>query len=399
MPPSKHSDKQKKAGFGGEQKAMLGRKVNATKGRAGFTIASSKDDDEDDDEWVSSESGAATPNQDGSDSETASEADIIHRPLNLQRLENIRATEPTLQRVETARQTDFAPEMMREAPRQPLSTQSPTTPTLPSAPQHFSAAAEAQHTDVSHLQSQLRRLELDTTKETRTDPPSSIPSISQPSYRPSSQTKQRSSRPPSTYSISGKPEVRPHPLIRGHSTGQVNIGKPALTPLTVVTGGAAPPQLSTSPASSVNEDFVTTTSPTSTTTGTSFTDGPAKGLQDRRGSISSGRSIATLPVQGIFRTDSVGVPRLRTFSTMSASPSSAALSALTHLPTVTRPPSPQSVVFFPTVNPHANIDAIHPLLPGPYLSNHLTVLARRTPLRESYDRVIRAKSEAIRHTH
>jgi hypothetical protein len=371
-------------------------KGNPTKGKAGFTIASTKDDEDDDDEWVSS--GAATPNHDGSDSETVSEADVIHRPLNFQRLDHSRATQPTLQRVETARQTDFAPEMvmMREEPKQqPLSAQSPTTPTLSSAPPQFSAAAEAQHTDVSHLQSQLRRLELDTTKETRTDPPPTHPSISQSSLRPSSQTKQRSSRPPSTYSLSGKSDIRPHPLIRGHSTGYVNIGKPTLAPLTVVTGGAAPPQLSTSPASSVHEDILTTTSPTSTSTGTSFTEG----LQDRRGSISSGRSIATLPVQGIFRTDSVGVPRLRTFSAISASPSSAALSALTHLPTVTRPPSPQSVVFFPPVNPHANIDAIHPLLPGPYLNNHLTVLARRTPLRESYDRVIRAKTEAARHTH
>lgn len=58
----------------------------------------------------------------------------------------------------------------------------------------------------------------------------------------------------------------------------------------------------------------------------------------------------------------------------------------------TRPASPQAIAFFPPVNPHANIEAIHPLLPGPYLHNHLTVLARRTPIRESFDRVMRAKN-------
>ena len=37
------------------------------------------------------------------------------------------------------------------------------------------------------------------------------------------------------------------------------------------------------------------------------------------------------------------------------------------------------------------MEAIHPLLPPPYLSAHLTVLAYRNPIAESYDRVIRAK--------
>jgi hypothetical protein len=37
------------------------------------------------------------------------------------------------------------------------------------------------------------------------------------------------------------------------------------------------------------------------------------------------------------------------------------------------------------------VEMIHPLLPGPYLNNHLTVLARRNPIKESFDRVIQAR--------
>lgn len=70
-----------------------------------------------------------------------------------------------------------------------------------------------------------------------------------------------------------------------------------------------------------------------------------------------------------------------------------ARAALAGLPGGTaRPASPPTVAFFPPVNPHAHVEAIHPLLPGPYLHNHLTVLARRTPIRESFDRVVRAKN-------
>ncbi|KAF5326088.1 hypothetical protein D9611_000111 [Ephemerocybe angulata] len=416
LAPSKHSDKQKKAVGHANDKTPLARvnssnrlpsrdhlqplkrgvstqRVNNGKPRAGFTIAS-KDDEEDEDDWVSSESGAVTPNNHDSDSETASEADATthaHYTPN-QQFDNDKVV--NLQRVETARPNEFAPSTLRdESHMQPpaqavtpiLTYQAPT----PAVPQ-LSPAPEIHPTDVNQLQSQLRRMELDSTKETRTDPPS-FPQ----SPRPSSHSTRRSSRPASTYSQSGKPEqLRPHPLIRGQSTGHVNIGRQgSLTPLTAVTGGAAPPQLSTSPASSVHEYL--TASPTSTATAPSFVDDPVGFRQDRRSSVSSARSIATLPGQ-VFPTGNAAFDRARATSLLPSSGSSAALSALTHLPAATRPPSPQAVVFFPPVNPHANIDAIHPLLPGPYLANHLTVLARRNPLRESYDRVVRAKAEVSR---
>jgi len=124
---------------------------------------------------------------------------------------------------------------------------------------------------------------------------------------------------------------KPHPLIRGTSYSH-------LAPL-------APVAVTTSPTSS---------SPTST---------HSEHPPDRRLSFSS-------------------VERVRVQS---------AMSSLAQLPAVTRPPSPQTVVFFPPNNPHNNLENIHPLLPAPYLHNHLTTLARRTPIRESYDRVIKAK--------
>lgn len=37
------------------------------------------------------------------------------------------------------------------------------------------------------------------------------------------------------------------------------------------------------------------------------------------------------------------------------------------------------------------METMHPLLPPPYLSAHLTVLAWRNPLAESYERVVKAK--------
>lgn len=96
-------------------------------------------------------------------------------------------------------------------------------------------------------------------------------------------------------------------------------------------------------------------------------------------------------------------PRPRTLSTAS----SLALSSLAHFPSATSPPSPAPLTpsssshshlisFFPPTNPHANIELIHPLLPHPYLGNHLTVLAKRVPMRDALERVTldRAKWES-----
>ncbi|TFK25526.1 hypothetical protein FA15DRAFT_617573 [Coprinopsis marcescibilis] len=415
-PHMKHSDKQKKSsGYGNDKVPAFTRtnsnqrihsghmqpmkrgnssqKINPGKVK-GFTIASPTGE-EDDDEWVSSSSGVATPNQNDSDSEeeTASEdggSDTTSQRILRGQMSSQNANQAAvrghtaaaaLQRVDTARQTDFAPSTLRGEIHKPvpqtvnLSSHSQALPNTP-------FGAEDNHPEVDHLHSQLRNLEFESAKETR---PELVPHVQ---HSPRATQGRRTSRPASTYSAysaSGTSDIRPHPLIRGQSFGHSSVGKPSpLGSLTV--SGVAPPQLSTSPTSATHEEqhnFLST-SPASTV-------GSENAAPwNRRTSFSSARSVATLPNQ--FRSEQPRpFDRTRTTSTMSASSSSAALAALSHLPTVTRPPSPQSIVFFPPVNPYSNTENIHPLLPGPYLNNHLTVLSRRIPLRESYDRVIWAK--------
>ncbi|KAF7375967.1 hypothetical protein MSAN_00011300 [Mycena sanguinolenta] len=77
--------------------------------------------------------------------------------------------------------------------------------------------------------------------------------------------------------------------------------------------------------------------------------------------------------------------------TLSAAPSSAALSSLAHLPAVSRPPFTADDRVLPARQPPRPHRRYPPLLPPPYVSNHLTVLARRTPIREAFDRVVRAR--------
>ena len=85
--------------------------------------------------------------------------------------------------------------------------------------------------------------------------------------------------------------------------------------------------------------------------------------------------------------------RHRTISSMSSSSTHSInmLSTFANLPVMTRPSTPQRVTYFPAPDRSANLEAIHALLPAPYINPHLTVLSHRTPLRESYERVIRDK--------
>lgn len=369
---------------------------------ANFALTKATDgDDDDDDQWVSS-SGAQTPNRDDSESDTASEGSGLPQEL-VQQLERTQLeqqpvqeltaaqTQTPLSRVETARQTDFqiitqdvaapvTPSYVNDtpnlAPSVPTQTPSPTDDFEP-------------HTDPvirnSH-DSQLQPFAADCIP---------APSVTGGQQRhvkkanhshsesyPNHVKRQSITRPPSAHSVTGRPDsapVRPHPLIRGHSHGYLNlVSKPTpLAPLTIITDqptSAPNGQMSGSPASVKS-------------TGASSEDYTAFPLQ-RRTSISSARSVATLPAHSSVHSSHKPYDRARTFSMTTTS---SALKSLVHLPSVTRPPSPQLISFFPPVNPHINIEAIHPLLPGPYLHSHLTVLARRAPLRESYNRVIQAK--------
>lgn len=346
---------------------------NGTKSKPGFTIASHNDDDED--EWVSSESGAATPSHHDSDSDDESDDNASLEALSRQ-LAVGRSVHPSAQadpdplpRVDTARPSDYVSAATRhERP----GTHTPTLPSIKTnmtdTPAHFSHfQTHSPHLSDSYTNSAL---------------------LASPARRsPYPSQKHHSARPPSTHSAGrSEPPLRPHPLIRGHSYGQAQPLKPApLAPLTVIPTSTS---LRMDPS-----DQIVSTSPSSTEPISPTLLNPASSSQRRRTSMSSARSVATLPSHSNIREPAnwSASERKRTFSTISHSSSSAALSSLVHLPTVTRPPSPQAVSFFPPVNPHANVEGIHPLLPGPYLNNHLTVLARRNPIKESFDRVIRAR--------
>lgn len=372
-------------------------------GKPGFTIASSGEDD-DEGEWESSESGAATPNNHPSDSESELDDEEAIRRLTGERqllpqrpTKGARMESASLSRLETARQSDFrivatnGPPLRPESP--PQTAQPPSqlrhesraelrTPTLPPikaipTAQMQQLLAQNHRPDVAEANTVCSR--------------SQTPSPNNPSPRIPNR-RHMGTRPSSSHSVRSEQSLRPHPLIRGYSYGQPSTPKPVpLEPLTVIQDipNSAPSsqtilqdgKLSSSPTSSLK---TSSTSPRVSEQGLS---------SRRRQSVSSARSVSTLPVHSGLR-DSVNwslSDRKRTLSTFSQTSSSAALSSLVHLPMVTRPPSPQAIAFFPPVNPHANLEGIHPLLPGPYLNNHLTILARRTPIKEAFDRVIRAK--------
>ncbi|KAJ3809080.1 hypothetical protein F5876DRAFT_44623 [Lentinula aff. lateritia] len=346
-------------------------KTNGTKVKRGFIIASSPSDEADDDEWVSSESGAATPNYvEGSDS---GRADGGVTPIP---------------RVDIARPpTTLDPQLPRgKLPAEPeLDSLRPAPPPPPAASQNYDRRAS-----LPAMVTMINSVE-----------PSPIDT---PVVAPRPSHKRRpSTRPPSTHSISSRHEpLRPHPLIRGQSFGFPNN---KLAPL-AMTSDVASAQLSSTPPVNI-EQSRHHPSPLSSSPATTISGSPPSPsnnhnslhyqLPSRRTSISSTRSVATLPAQSLREPPRQGKDRNRTISTISISSSSAAISSLAHIP-ATRPPSPQrlSVVFPPPSHPQFHTAGVHSLLPPPYLTNHLTTLAHRTPLRESYDRVRYAKLIARR---
>ncbi|KAF5351659.1 hypothetical protein D9756_007432 [Leucocoprinus leucothites] len=382
----------------------------SAKANANFTLTTrSTDEEEDDDEWVSS-SGAQTPNKNGSDSDTASEGSSIPQELvqQLQRtqLEQQRQHESAattraqaqVPRVDTVRQLDFNPLTVAigTAVASNVNGAPKSAPPVPTQMPFPTDISESNGPSMDRSPHQRYEPQFQEPTADRTLAPPALgggdgqhareTNHSRPESRQTHSKRKSVTRPPSTHSMSGRLDsvpMRPHPLIRGHSQGYLNVvPKPTpLAPLTVITD--QPPNAPDSQVSGSPESIRTTiTSPGGVT---------AEFPSERRTSISSARSVSTLPAHSSVQPPHKPYDRTRTLSTMSMSASSNALNSLAHLPSVTRPPSPQLISFFPPVNPHVNIEAIHPLLPGPYLNNHLTVLARRTPLRESYDRVIQAK--------
>jgi hypothetical protein len=344
-------------------------KSNGGKPKSGFTIASTNDEDED--EWVSSESGAATPSRHDSDTDESDDdacLDDLNRQLGIGRSghPSAQVDQPFLPRVDTARPSDYIHTTSRHE------RHGGHPPTLSLSNTH--TAGTSVH--VSHLQMQNSH-----------HPDFHTPLTSPARRSPHPSHIHHSTRPLSTHSVARSEQpLRPHPLIRGNSYGLAQPLKPTpLAPLTVIPDSGTPSTRLTDSSDqtiSISPESGTSVSPTMLNAALS---------SHRRTSVSSARSVATLPSHSREPAHWSLGDRKRTLSTISRSSSSAALSSLTHLPAVTRPPSPQQVAFFPPINPHANVEMIHPLLPGPYLNNHLTVLARRNPIKESFDRVIQAR--------
>ncbi|KAG7090892.1 hypothetical protein E1B28_009971 [Marasmius oreades] len=381
----------------------------ATRSKPAFTVTVGPEDGEgDEDEWVSSESGINTPNPvDGSGSED--ELDNMATPVEVHRnpLHNraVASTEPSGKADSNSRMGAqmLIPRVDPLRPNSGFDTAQVKAGTTSNTPPSLVVRPRAEELPVSTAP--LSTVEPEPLiKKAR--PASMVLQGSQfesssldarPTAPRLTTKRQASTRPPSTHSISSKHDhaaLRPHPLIRGHSFGQPAApSRPApLAPLT--TSDAASTVPSSSPTSlrakPPGSPSTISASPTSPYPQSAIV-GPNS--HPRRTSVSSARSVATLPVLPSAREFTrPSRDRNRTLSTISQSSSSAAISSLAHLPTVTRPPTPQMISFFPPVNTHHTVEGIHPLLPPPYLSNHLTVLAYRTPLRESYDRILKAKA-------
>lgn len=335
------------------------------KTKVGFTLASPPVDDED--EWVSSESGVVTPNSIGSGS---GQTPVDQRrpiptapPIDefTPRPDTPRAHPQSLSRVPTIR-----------APETPLKT--PVS--VSRAPQTAAALLSSHAEPTQHPFPESRVVE---TRSANTSP---VHRTHHPSHKRLSMT-----RPPSTHSTTSRPEVplRPHPLIRGQSFGQGVPMTPKVVPLTPLTVTSE-----VLPVSSPGRDPTEKPSTSPSSVKTTY----AESAPNRRTSVSSVRSVATLPSQPQIQAHFIGRAhdRHRTLSSMSSTSSSSvqALSSLAYLPT-TRPSTPQYTAHFPPANISAGFETVHPLLPPPYLSAHMSILSHRSPLKESYDRVVAAR--------
>ena len=348
-------------------------------GAKGLTIAQSGDDEEDDDEWISSGSGAATPqNVELEDTSSATDKNMMspHADLTngvadrltngVEELTTPRAeVQLELTCVDTAR-PDSSPtsRVQTQGQAQPpvVRTQPQTTPESPSpTPTEPSEQMPVRHT----------RSEAPSPSDLRHKPtPKRHPLI----------------RHSSNYAGS-KVEMPPHPLIRGKSLQGSALKPAALVPL-YVNNESAQAQLLAFPssrsASTTYQSFYQSPSETSTVSGDR--------LPSRKGSISSLHSIATLPAPSRLNSSRTKGDRTQTLSSISTSSSSAALTALNMLPATSRPGTPLMIVRFPYSTKRDAHDAYHHLLPPPYLASYMSLSNKYNPLLDSYERVMRAKN-------
>ena len=381
-----------------------------SKQKAGFSIASPSEGDDDD--WISSESGAATPVND-SDGEGVTPVDKPRFPPNTllangfakDELPTPRAEAVVLPRIdttappaETARPAEGGPgdhSTTREyAPHPSQPVQSSQLPPK-SAPPQQTTTPLADSLPIAPLTPPAGKARSETHSPPRRSP---------------DEAKRSMTRPPSINSIHtmSSHSLRPHPLFRANSLGYgagFGTAKPVpLAPLTTVPSNPNPADISqTSPTS------MRAVSPTLSMYGTApspVLSHPSPTVSEasrqlRRSSTSSRSSVITLPTGQQLQpsashaqlTKASGHDRQRTTSSSSTF---AALSSLNlgrrPAPSPPKTPLQQMIVRFPLQEESSQQDAIHPLLPPPYLNTHLTMLQYRNPLAESYDRVMRAKN-------
>ncbi|KAI6032932.1 hypothetical protein F5J12DRAFT_797521 [Pisolithus orientalis] len=338
-----------------------------TKGK-NFTFAGTSAED-DDDEWVSSESGAATPNSPGSGT-GRSQTPVEHRTItDFNRL----TIDDLTNRPDTPRAQYIPPSLSRVATIRGSEPQVSSTIVRPCCAilkcSLFQVAYQAERN--AHPQLSVTEPRYPQTRSETSSP------VNRTRYARLSST-----RPPSMHTVTGRSDttLHPHPLIRGQPLGPVAPRLEPLAPLTV-TSEASSVQTSTSPTLSASPSSVKTTY--------------AEPANNRRTSVSSVRSVATLPNQGYH--PGKGHDRSRTLSSMSSTSSTSvqALASLAHLPT-TRPSTPQYTAYFPPASLSAYLEAVHPLLPPPYLNTHMFVLTHRSSLKESWDRVVGVREQQKR---
>lgn len=189
-----------------------------------------------------------------------------------------------------------------------------------------------------------------------------------------------------------KRDMPPHPLIRGQSYHGAALKPARLAPL-IVNSEAAQAHLAASPSTPSRTDSPSYISGSFRDSPTAVSSSSQDRILSRKNSVSSLHSVTTLPAPASSRfVGGWGKPdRTRTLSTLSTSSSSAALTALSTLPTMSRPSSPPLVVRFPAEGRRDPNEGFHQLLPPQYLATHMTALAKYNPLYDSYERVMRAK--------
>ncbi|KAG8899455.1 hypothetical protein FRC01_010505 [Tulasnella sp. 417] len=303
-------------------------------------VTATKDDEDDSDAWVSSESGAATPN---------------HEPTSPRRGIVVQAGD-TLSPTES---------------RTPPATRQPLPPAEP-------FIRTPSPTDTARLH-----------------PPQVMDRVSaRSSPGPDRAIETTAARPNPQHGHHGHHHQalhlqRPHPLIRAtsHSSALASPSYLTATPSVSTPISESPPQGSP---------------PNSTLMGSA--------LNERRSSISSSRSVSTLPLpntatvstfaasgKGGMSPLEYGRPRERTMSAMSHS--SAALSSLAAIPRIYNARQSAGPANPPIVSRFAASEAEedrHPLLRQPYLMDHISILQYYDPLHASAKRVAKAKGRVER---